>query len=131
MTWDPVAYLVKRFRRLSETFVLQEFLELRRQGPGPSPLCARASGRTGGPACACGASARGDVPARPPPQEVLGVCCSTKSSQVLEAASRVARKHAREAIAAWVYAVLVDRDRTAVTTPASFRHVRLPSLKAG
>ena len=37
------------------------------------------------------------------------MCCSTKSSQVLEAASRVARKHAREVIAAWVYAVLVDR----------------------
>jgi len=32
MSRGPVAYLVKRFPRLSETFVLQEFLELRRQG---------------------------------------------------------------------------------------------------
>lgn len=32
MSREPVAYLVKRFPRLSETFVLQEFLELRRQG---------------------------------------------------------------------------------------------------
>ena len=32
MSGEPVAYLVKRFPRLSETFVLQEFLELRRQG---------------------------------------------------------------------------------------------------
>ena len=32
MSQEPVAYLVKRFPRLSETFVLQEFLELRRRG---------------------------------------------------------------------------------------------------
>ena len=32
MSGQPVAYLVKRFPRLSETFVLQEYLELRRQG---------------------------------------------------------------------------------------------------
>lgn len=32
MSRGPVAYLVKRFPRLSETFVLQEFLELRGQG---------------------------------------------------------------------------------------------------
>jgi glycosyltransferase involved in cell wall biosynthesis len=32
MNGQPVAFLVKRFPRLSETFVLQEFLELRRQG---------------------------------------------------------------------------------------------------
>jgi glycosyltransferase involved in cell wall biosynthesis len=30
--WPQVAFLVKRFPRLSETFVLNEFLELRRQG---------------------------------------------------------------------------------------------------